>query len=173
MSGSSDSTPSNVVDVDFRAPRTMAEEISRIRHDLDEAAGTADEIVSTIAATTESVRREITSIRTQIRWEQWCLEQDVRRRNAEIRRLRDEVRTLFPSDAAILAALVDAHREVGEPVQAVAVARRVIASPLHVSVIRVGLALSRLATDGKVQQIRPADRRLTHRWAPMEVEGDA
>lgn len=141
-------TTSNVIDVDF-TPRLTPEMALDV---LDELA---------------DLRREIDAMDVEERrWRQWEYRQLSRRLREAREQLRLERANQFTDDD-VQAVLIAVGRD---PVAASAVARTLLPNePTHSAVVRVALALSRLAEDGKAIRIGPHDpRRETCRWQAVQ-----
>ena len=142
----------NVIEVDFAAklsPLQRVEEALRALAEM-EVRSAAMEV------------RSAAAIRDDRRWRTW----ERRVLFARIRQLREELRAERANqfdDEAVYAAVVEEARETGCEVAAKALAARLLKHPTHSATVRVGLALSRLEAEGKVQRVAyPRSR--TWRW---------
>lgn len=133
----------NVIDVDFRPPKTPGEMLEDLREDVVE-------IRSDLQAAAQWEKHQTAWLRSRIR------------------RLEDQLRSerqgqFFDDD------VYAAARSIGslEAFAATAVAERLLRCPSHSAIVRVGLALSRLEKTGLLERLplptSPSDHR-ANRW---------
>lgn len=142
----------NVIEVDF------AERLDRLP---------LGELVDRIQANHERLEDEIVGMRA-------ARSRQLDFAFGRIRELKRQLRDAQPvTEEEVLAALERVHA--GEPVSAAAVTAAMYAAPQHSTVIRVGLALSRLARAGTARRFEPdhGSHAAACRWEPVEGGGDA
>lgn len=124
-----------------------------------------------------TLRREIADIKAEIRKEEarWLMWERWHRRHLrrQIRHLKAELRAAHANgfqDADVYETLVKLHADGGRPVSATEIMAHLLRKPTHAERIRIGLALSRLASAGMVAPIKRDDGRSSFRWVPAPVE---
>jgi hypothetical protein len=141
----------NVVEVDFR---------SLDRLTIDELTHRAREELTEVQDGFAGLRQSIEWDERQKKWERR------RRRQLELDLLDERRRAYTFSDEQVVEALSTAFT--GEPVSATAAAAVLLKrhDPSHAAVIRVGLQLTRLAADGRVERTDAVYGRMTCRYTP-------
>jgi len=145
--------PSNVVEVDFRPPKDPVEQL--------------EDFLGEIRVELDSIRLRLE--RLQYEGRRWEREQvQLRRRLRELEQeLVLERRNQF-ADADVLEAFQ--VTAAGKPLAATVVARRLFPNePTHSAVVRVGLALGRLADAGHIIRIPSAELGSPNRWKARAV----